>query len=65
MVEGVKILDMEDKVQSQDYEKDILNIFKAIKAYPDSGFGSVVVKLKEHRIVHCEKTESIKLQEPT
>jgi hypothetical protein len=43
--------------------KKILEFFKSIGLYPSSGYGSIIINFQAHKIVNCEKKESIKLSE--
>ncbi|MCR4293635.1 MAG: DUF2292 domain-containing protein [Candidatus Kuenenia sp.] len=49
-----------DKEQEQEKDKEMLNLLKGKKAYPESGFGSITVNLHNHKITHLEKKETIK-----
>lgn len=42
-------------------EESILKPLRAIKAYPESGYGSIVLNIQGHKIINLEKKESIKL----
>lgn len=54
-------MDVLNKEQDKDKDKEILNLLKGKKAYPESGFGSVTVNLQNHKITHLEKKETIKI----
>ncbi|MEK6809558.1 MAG: hypothetical protein AABY40_02705 [Nanoarchaeota archaeon] len=44
--------------------EDALTLIKFLKTwglYPKSGYGSIIINLQGHKIVNCEKKESIKL----
>lgn len=42
-------------------KEELLFILKKLKLYPNSGYGKIIITIKDREIVHCEKTESIEV----
>lgn len=48
--------------KTENVAEKIIDALIDVKAYPESGYGSVTINIQNHLIVNMEKKESLKLK---